>query len=251
MCGRVVQAADPTLYTRVVGGQPERPIPDSPPHYNGAPSQDFLVGRMDIKTGKKSLDLLRWGLIPSWAKDSRIAWKMISARAETVATASAFKAAYENKRRCLVPVDGFYEWRKMGAAKQPYAIGMADGEPFTLAGLWENWKDPDSGEWQRTFTIVTTEANKLVSKLHDRMPVIVAPDDRDRWLSDEDPCDLLKPYAAEKMRMWPVSHDVNSPKNDGRELLDPVEEPLWPEAGSDDVEGANSPSANIKPANSA
>ncbi len=106
-----------------------------------------------------------------------MAWKMINARAETVATASAFKAAYGKRRRCLVPVDGFYEWRKIGSAKQPYAIGMADGEPFTLARLWENWKDPDSGKWQRTFTIVTTEANEFVAKLHDRMPVVVAPED--------------------------------------------------------------------------
>jgi putative SOS response-associated peptidase YedK len=135
--------------------------------------------------------------------------------------------------------------------KQPYAIGMADGEPFTLAGLWENWKDPTSGEWQRTFTIVTTEANELVAKLHDRMPVVVAPEHRDRWLTDDDPHDLLKPFPADKMRMWAVSRDVNSPKNDPRDLLDPVDEPPWPEASNDDVEDANSPDAKWKPANSA
>jgi putative SOS response-associated peptidase YedK len=116
---------------------------------------------------------------------------------------------------------------------------MADGEPFTLAGLWENWKDPDSGEWQRTFTIVTREANELVAKLHDRMPVVVAPEDRDSWLS-EDPHDLLRPYAAQKIRMSPVSRDVNSPKNDRRDLLDPVSEAPWLEADNDDIEDANS-----------
>jgi putative SOS response-associated peptidase YedK len=192
MCGRVIQARDPTLYTQAVGSAPERPLPNSPPHYNGAPSQDFLVGRRDPKSSETTLDLIRWGLIPSWAKDRKIAWKMINARSETVATASAFKGAFA-KRRCLVPVDGFYEWRKVGKAKQPYAIGMADRQPFTLAGLWENWKDRDSGEWVRTFTIVTTEANELVSKLHDRMPVVIAPEDRERWLADPDPSELRNP----------------------------------------------------------
>ncbi|MDB5560165.1 MAG: yedK [Enterovirga sp.] len=249
MCGRVIQAADPTLYTRAVGSAPERPLPNAPPHYNGAPSQDFLVGRVDPRTGERSLDLLRWGLIPSWAKDRKIAWKTINARGETVASTAAFKGAYA-KRRCLVPVDGFYEWRKIGAAKQPYAIGLADGEPFTLAGLWENWKDPDTGAWQRTFTIVTTDANSLVGKLHDRMPVIIAPQDRDRWLTDPDPRDLIRPFPAEAMRMWPVSRDVNSPKNDGRELLEPVPEPGWPEEQGE-VEDANDPAAALRPANSA
>ncbi|WP_375459855.1 SOS response-associated peptidase [uncultured Enterovirga sp.] len=170
MCGRVIQARDPTLYTHVVGGEPERPVPNTPPHYNGAPGQDYLIGRRHPKTGERTLDVLRWGLIPSWAKDRKVAWKFINARAESVATTGAFKTAYA-KRRCLVPVDGFYEWRTVGKVKQPYAIGMTDGQPFTLAGLWENWKDPDSGEWTRTFTIVTTSANDLVAKLHDRMPV--------------------------------------------------------------------------------
>jgi putative SOS response-associated peptidase YedK len=118
------------------------------------------------------LDLIRWGLLPFWAKDQKIAWKLINARAETVATAPAFKKAFAKRRR-LVPVDGFYEWKKVGKEKRPYLIGMANGEPFTLAGLWENWKDPASGEWIRTFTIITTDANDLVCELHDRMPVVI------------------------------------------------------------------------------
>jgi putative SOS response-associated peptidase YedK len=150
MCGRVIQARDPTLYTHVVGGEPERGLPNTPPHYNGAPGQDYLIGRRHPETGARTLDVLRWGLIPSWAKDRKIAWKTINARSETVATTAAFKKAFA-KRRCLVPVDGFYEWRTVGKVKQPYAIGMTDGQPFTLAGLWENWKDPDTGEWVRTF----------------------------------------------------------------------------------------------------
>ena len=128
---------------------------------------------------------------------------------------------------------------------------MASGEPFTLGGLWENWKDPDSGEWVRTFTIVTTEANNLVAVLHDRMPVIIASGERDRWLSDPDPSDLLKPYPADLMTMWPVSRDVNSPKNDRSDLLERVEDPEpWPERDGD-VESANSADATHEPANSA
>jgi putative SOS response-associated peptidase YedK len=126
-----------------------------------------------------TLDLIRWGLLPSWAKDRKMAWKLINARAETVATATAFRKAFA-ERRCLVPVDGFFEWEKVGKEKQPYMIAMLDREPFTLAGLWENWKDPESGEWIRTFTIITTEANELVAELHDRMPGIIAPEDRER-----------------------------------------------------------------------
>jgi putative SOS response-associated peptidase YedK len=118
-----------------------RGLPNAPPHYNGAPGQDYLVARSHPETHDTTLDLIRWGLLPSWAKDQKIAWKLINARAETVATAPAFKRAFA-KRRCLVPVDGFYEWKKVGKEKRPYLIGMATGEPFTLAGLWENWKDP-------------------------------------------------------------------------------------------------------------
>src|ERR671915_743784 len=106
---------------------------------------------------------------------------MINARAETVTKMPAFKKAFE-KRRCLVPVDGFFEWKKVGKEKRPYMIAMADRQPFTLAGLWENWRDRESGEWVRTFTIVTTDANELVAQLHDRMPVVIAPEDRERWL---------------------------------------------------------------------
>lgn len=249
MCGRVIQYKDPTSYGRLLNVGQDRPPPNAPAHYNGAPSQDFLVGRRHPETGERTIDLVRWGLIPSWAKDRKIAWKTINARAETVATSPSFKRAY-GKRRCLLPVDGFYEWRKVGKVKQPYAIGMADGEPFTLAALWENWKDKELGEWLRTFTIVTTDANALVGKLHDRMPVIIAPADRDRWLDDPDPSDLLKPYPAELMRMWPVSRDVNSPKNERAELLEPVVDPEpWPNGG--EVVSANSPDADRKPTNSA
>jgi putative SOS response-associated peptidase YedK len=148
-------------------------LPNAPLHYNGAPSQDFLIARSDPGTQDTTLDLIRWGLLPSWAKDRKIAWKLINARADTVAAAPAFKKAFA-KRRCLMPVDGFHEWKKVGKEKRLYFIGIASGEPFTLAGLWENWKDPASDEWIQTFTIITTEANDLVRELHDRMPVETA-----------------------------------------------------------------------------
>lgn len=249
MCERIIQARDPTLHTHVVGGEPERPVPNTPSHYNGAPGQDYLIGRRHPKTGERTLDVLRWGLIPSWAKDRKVAWKFINARAESVATTGAFKTAYA-KRRCLVPVDGFYEWRTAEKLKQPYAIGMSDGQPFTLAGLWENWKDPDSGEWTRTFTIVTTSANELVAKLHDPMPVVIAERDRDRWLSEPDPSDLLRPFPADLMTMWPVSRDVNAPKNDHADLLEPTEDACGAWLASGEVERANSGDANDDPTNS-
>src|SRR5215213_1051067 len=222
MCGRVVEHRELATYARELGINLSGHVPNAPPHYNGAPSQDLLVLRRDPKTGEGRLGLLRWGLIPHWAKDKKIAWKLINARCETVGKTAAFKEAYR-QRRCLIPVDGFYEWKKIGNVKQPFLIAMRSGEPFTLAGLWENWKEPATGEWVRTFTIVTTDANELVARLHDRMPVIIAPADRERWLNpDEAPDDLLRPYPAHLMKMWPVSTRVNSPKNEDRELIEPI-----------------------------
>jgi putative SOS response-associated peptidase YedK len=142
MCGRVVQSKDPTTYGRLLQPSVGGGLPNAPPHFNGAPGQDYLVGRFNPLTSERTVDVLRWGLIPSWAKDRKIAWKFINARSETVRTTAAFKAAYK-KRRCLLPADGFFEWKKVGKEKRPYLIGMADGEPFTLAALWENvWSAP-------------------------------------------------------------------------------------------------------------
>jgi len=145
VCGRVVQHRELSTYARELGINLSGQVPNAPPHYNGAPSQDLLVLRRDPKTGEGRLGLPRWGLIPHWAKDRKIAWKLINARCETVGKTSAFKDAYR-QRRCLIPVDGFYEWKKIGNVKQPFLIAMQSGEPFTLAGLWENWKEPATGE---------------------------------------------------------------------------------------------------------
>jgi putative SOS response-associated peptidase YedK len=160
-------------------------------------------------------------LVPVWAKDPKRGFRTINARCETVATTPAFRAAFKS-RRCLIPVDGFYEWQKREKGpKQPYFVGMKDGEPFCLAGLWEGWQDPESKEWLRTFTIITCGANALVAKLHDRMPVIIALENYERWLQ-EGGRDLLKPFPADRMTMWPVSREVNSPSNEGPDLIEPM-----------------------------
>jgi len=196
-----------------------------PPRWNGAPSQELLVIRRNHKTGAVSFDPLRWGLVPYWCEDPNGGRKPINAKCETVANLPTFREAYR-RRRCIVPVDGFYEWQAIRShkAKQPYAIAMKDGNPFGIGGLWENWKDPRSGEWTRTFAIITADANELVAEIHDRMPLILAPGDYNRWLSDEaDPPDLMKPFPAEPMRMWPISTRVNKPENDDPSIIKPLE----------------------------
>jgi putative SOS response-associated peptidase YedK len=200
-------------------------VSNYPPRWNAAPSQELLVIRRNHRTGEVSLDPLRWGLIPYWCKDPAGGRKPINAKAETVGRLPTFREAYR-KRRCIVPVDGFFEWQasKGQRAKQPYAIAMQDDSPFGIAGLWENWKDPVSGEWVRTFAVIVTDANSLEAEIHDRMPVILSPADYERWLGEEpDPHDLLRPFPAETMKMWPISTRVNKPENDDPFILERVE----------------------------
>ena len=225
MCGRVIQSS-PLIRLAIVDGldvQGSR-FHNYPPRWNGAPNQEMLVIRRNHHTGEVSLDPLRWGLIPYWCEDQKGGRKPINAKCETVSKLPSFGDAYR-RRRCILPIDGFFEWKAIkGKAKQPYAIAMRDGYPFGLGGVWENWKDPISGEWIRTFAIITTDANELVSEIHDRMPLILAPADHIRWLSDEpDPHDLLRPYPAEPMRMWPISTRVNKPENDDPSILQPID----------------------------
>jgi putative SOS response-associated peptidase YedK len=164
---------------------------------------------------------LLWGFIPHWCRDADGGRRPINAKTETVAQLPSFRDAY---RRCLVPIDSFYEWKasKPSMPKQPYAFGMKSGEPFALAGIWQNWHRPGSEDRLRTFAIITTNSNELVSAIHDRMPVIIAPEDYTRWLSplEPDPRDLLVPYPAEPMTMWPISTHVNKPENDDPSILD-------------------------------
>jgi putative SOS response-associated peptidase YedK len=244
MCGRVAQAKNPVEYGSMLKIDFTRGIPNAPPHYNGAPSQDYLIALVDPDRDDFTLDLIRWGLIPHYSKDGKV--KLINAQGETADTKAAFAESFE-KRRCLVPIDGFFEWKKIGKRKQPYMIGMADRQPFTLAGLWRDWKDPKTGDWVRTFTIITTEANELVAKIHDRMPVVIAPEDREQWVKGPNPKELLKPYPADLMTMWPVSPDLNSPKNDRPDLLDPIEEP---EGDGEPVKRADDGDADREPTNS-
>jgi putative SOS response-associated peptidase YedK len=221
MCGRYAITTAPEAIRRLFGITGA--TPNFAAHYNAAPGLQLPVVRRDPKSGERLLSPLLWGLIPYWAKDRKIAWRTINARGETVKTAAAFKSAYV-KRRCVVPADAFYEWKKIGKGKQPYAIAMRDRRPFAFAGLWENWKDQASGQWVRTFTILTTAPNALVAPLHDRMPVILVPDDYARWLGEEaDPADLIRPYPADAMTAWPVSTRVNKADNDDAAILEPVE----------------------------
>ena len=202
-------------------------MPDSrakPPSYNVAPSQLVYVIRENHDTGQRTLELLRWGLIPHGCKDPDGGRKPINARAESVTQLPTFRAAYA-KRRCIVPVDCFFEWCavKTKRAKQPFAVAMKDRSPFAIGGLWENWRQPQSGEWIRTVAIITVPSNELVAQIHDRMPLILPERAYERWLGQEpDPHDLLAPFPADHMAMWPVSTRVNSPDNDDAGLLEPA-----------------------------
>jgi len=187
--------------------------------YNCAPGQDLaVISNEDLSL----LSFFRWGLIPYWSKDPAIGNRLINAKAETITEKPSFRNAFRN-RRCLVPSDGFYEWTK-GKEKTPYRIQMSDGSPFAMAGIWDRWVSPD-GAIIQSFAIITTRSNEKIAAIHDRMPVILPVEDESRWIgqnSEEDLLNLLKPYPAEKMITYPVSTLVNSPKNDGPEILKPV-----------------------------
>jgi putative SOS response-associated peptidase YedK len=196
------------------------------PRYNVAPTQPVPVIRQNPKEPIRELSLMRWGLIPSWAKDTSGAARMINARSETAQTLPAFRDALKS-RRCLIPADGFYEWKRDGKTKQPFCFEVGDGGLFAFAGLWERWRDP-SGQWVKSCSILTTTPNAVTSAIHDRMPVILDPDSYDLWL---DPgmtdvqvvSELLKPYDARLMRSYPVSARVNTVRNDDQECSQPVE----------------------------
>jgi putative SOS response-associated peptidase YedK len=184
------------------------------PRYNIAPTQNVIVVSDD---GQRHLQQMRWGLIPSWAKDPAIGNRMINARAETLSEKPSFRAALK-KRRCIIPADGFYEWQKLGKVKQPVHIVLKSREPFGFAGLWEHWKSPE-GEEILTCTIITTEANELLKTVHDRMPVILTREAEGMWLDPkiqepEQLLPLLKQYPPEAMEHYPVSRQVNSPAVD-------------------------------------
>jgi putative SOS response-associated peptidase YedK len=200
-------------------------IPQLPLRYNIAPTQETAVVRVERPGEPRRLDLLRWGLIPYWAKEASIGNRMINARAESVAEKPAYRWSFRRKR-CLIPTNGFYEWKKEGKAKQPYMIRRKDAKPFAFAGLWDRWQDPERGPLD-TFTILTTDANELIRPLHDRMPVILDPRDFGLWLDpaveDRERLEpLLAPFDSQQMETYPVSRTVNSPVNDVAECVEPL-----------------------------
>jgi putative SOS response-associated peptidase YedK len=196
------------------------------PRYNVAPTQPVPLIRQNPKEPVRELSLMRWGLIPSWAKDPSFAAGMINARSESASTKPAFRDALKS-RRCLIPADAFYEWMRTGKAKRPYCFEVNEGELFAFAGIWDRWRDP-GGQWVKSCSILTTTPNAVTSAVHDRMPVILDPDSYDLWL---DPgmtnvgaaSELLKPYDARPMRCYSVSGRINSVANDDEACSAPVE----------------------------
>jgi len=221
MCGRYALLSSTELLVELFALSGA--VPKLEPRYNIAPTQLAPVVRR-APQGRR-LDLLRWGLVPSWARDASIGARMINARSETAAGKPAFGEALA-RRRCLVPADGFFEWRKTGRVRQPYFIRRRDGAPCALAGLWERWSAA-GGETIESFTVLTTTPNALVEPLHDRMPVIIEPADFERWLDLDEPDParlrpLLGPLPAEQMEAHPVSRRVNSPAHDDPACIEPI-----------------------------
>ena len=222
MCGRFTQMrswSELVALYRISENVPPRNVPA---RYNVAPTQEVAAVRLRRATSERELVLMRWGLVPFWAKDIKVGYRMINARAETVARLPAFREAFK-RRRCLIPADGFYEWQKTGGGrKQPYFI-TSDGErPVTFAGLCETWKSPQE-ERIESCAIIVTEANELIRPIHDRMPVILDPEDFDMWLDlergGEEAQRLLKPYEGE-LTVRPVSTRVNNVRNDDPGLIE-------------------------------
>jgi len=231
MCGRFAQASPPQALADLFR-LPVTAVPPYQPRYNLAPTQPALVLRLHPHTKQPELTFLAWGLIPSWTKDPNIGNKLINARAETIADKPAFRAAFR-RRRCLIPIDGFYEWKKAGKTKQPYYITSRDNRPMAIAGLWEHWEAPD-GSVIESFTLITTEANNLVRPIHPRMPAILPEDAFDQWLHSDTDLAALKtlvrtPYPAERLTMRLVSTQVNNPAYDDASLIESLPQLFSPD----------------------
>lgn len=236
MCGRFVSATPPDQVADYFGTEAPEALLE--PSYNVAPTKDVYAVLSDGSA--RRLDAFHWGLIPIWAKEAKVGNRMINARADTLADKSAYKSAFK-KRRCLIPADGFFEWRKdpdagPKAKKQPFYIHHPDEEPYAFAGLWEVWRGPERDqEPLRSCTIITTDPNEVMAQIHDRMPVILPASKWDLWLDREvDDLDLLGqllvPAPPEMTVLRPISTAVNNVRNDGPELLEPVN-PDAPEPG--------------------
>jgi putative SOS response-associated peptidase YedK len=226
MCGRFTLHVSPEQLAEQFNVTEPQQLAD---RYNIAPTQPVGIVRLDRSATEREWALVHWGLIPSWAKEPSIGARMINARGETVVEKPSFRAAMR-RRRCLVPADGFYEWKRTGSSKQPYYIRLRSEEAFAFAGLWEIWTAPDGSELQ-SCTVITTEPNELMASLHDRMPVILAPEDYDEWLGKGKDADakeveqlrhLIRPFDAKLMEAYPVSPRVNNPKYEGATLIAPL-----------------------------
>jgi putative SOS response-associated peptidase YedK len=222
MCGRFTQQRPASELAEIFAAEP---LDDElGARFNVAPTDDAFV--VVQREDRRAIKAYRWGLIPHWATDLKTGSKMFNARAETLMGSPAFRDAFKRKR-CLVPVDAFYEWKREGTIRQPYAIARDDGRPLALAGLWAGWKDPATDTVRRTFTIITTTPNEAMADLHDRMPVVIPDDAWDRWLdhTDPDPSELramLEPTDDIALRIYAVNRDVNDVRRDGPELIEPL-----------------------------
>lgn len=221
MCGRYYRRSDKqAIAEHFAANVYDFELPDD---FNAAPQSTQPVVRANRDTGAREVALMRWGLVPFWSKDAKIGYSTINAKSETITTNALFCEAFQ-RRRCLVPASGFYEWAKLDAkTKQPYGFDLANGKMLGFAGLWDAWKDPANGKWLQSYTIITTEANELMAPIHERMPVILHPGDFNRWLDREEthqpPMDLLRPFPADEMEAFEVSTDVGNVKNNSPELL--------------------------------
>jgi putative SOS response-associated peptidase YedK len=222
MCGRFAQQRPASELAEIFSAEPL--VEDPGPRFNVAPTDEALV--VVQRDDRRGVTAYHWGLIPHWADSAKVGSRMFNARAETLAAAPAFRDAFQRKR-CLVPVECFYEWRREGSVRQPYTIGRADGAPLVLAGLWDGWRDPATDIVRRTFSIVTSAPNEAMAGLHDRMPVILTEDDWDAWL---DPRfsergllrAMLEPRDEPELAIRAVSQLVNNVRNDGPQLVVPI-----------------------------
>ena len=222
MCGRFTQERPASELAEIFGAEPL--VDDPGEHYNVAPTDEALV--VVQRADRRAITAYRWGLIPHWAKEAKVGSRMFNARAETITTSPAFRDAFVRKR-CLVPVDSFYEWKRDGKVRQPYRVVQHDRRPLALAGLWAGWHDPETDTVRRTFTIITSTPTDAIADLHDRMPVVIGEDAWDRWL-DPAPADpgelvgLLAPNDAVTLDVYAVSQAVNDVRRDGPELIEPL-----------------------------
>src|ERR1700722_8921186 len=228
MCGRARLASDYSEIKIRLKFAPNAAGPNFETNWNLAPTEPMLVAIRSVD-GERVPRMMKWGLIPHCAKDPKLQYSTINARAEDFTTKPSFRDAWKWNQRCLVVTDGFYEWKKLNKEKQPYAIGMASGENMVMAGLWAKWKSP-TGEEVLSCTILTCAPNNVMAELHNRMPVILGEGDWPKWLSEEPASEdellaLLKPCPDEWLKIWPVDKKVGNVRNKGSELADPLTAP--------------------------